>query len=337
MFHDSPQIWYFLAGGSLALAVVWALIFMRRRRRRSTPPGAPLTLALEKTHRHFMARWSERIAGAGAIDESTLAELEEILLGADVGVSTTQKLLRGLREEMAQRGARDIGHLKEYLGDQILKILGSFPEGSRNSARPRVLMVVGVNGVGKTTSIAKLAHRYHKHGEKILLAAADTFRAGAVHQLQVWGERVGVATLAPQAGADPAAVAFDAVKAGQARGLDTVIIDTAGRLHTKVNLMEELKKVKRVLDKAMTGAPHELWLVVDATQGQNALQQARQFHEALGLTGLILSKLDSSSKGGILVAIAEEIKVPIVFVGVGEKLQDLQAFDAREYVQALLA
>jgi fused signal recognition particle receptor len=198
-------------------------------------------------------------------------------------------------------------------------------------------MMVGVNGVGKTTTIGKLAARFQREGKGVMLAAADTFRAGAMEQLKVWAARVGASFLAQQEGADPAAVAFDAVQSAASKGLDAVIVDTAGRLHTKTNLMEELKKVQRVIGKAMPGAPHEVWLVVDATQGQNALLQAREFHQALGLTGIVLSKLDGTAKGGIVVAISDELELPIRYVGVGERLEDLQPFFPQDFVNALLA
>jgi fused signal recognition particle receptor len=301
------------------------------------PVERPLTLGLEKTRRYLLQRLDQLIKGGEQITEASLAQLEELLIGADVGVAATQKLLTGLRQDMASTGHREIQLLKEYLGNEILKILEGAPRREGPPNETQVLMIVGVNGVGKTTSIGKIAHHLRQKGHQVLLAAADTFRAGAVDQLKVWGERVGVNILAQQEGSDPAAVAFDAVAAGQARGMDRVLIDTAGRLHTKVNLMEELKKVKRVIAKALPGAPHEIWLVIDATQGQNALQQARQFHEALSLTGIVLTKLDGTAKGGIAVAIADALAVPICYVGIGEKLEDLKPFDAREFVDALLS
>ncbi|MCE9626079.1 MAG: signal recognition particle-docking protein FtsY [Deltaproteobacteria bacterium] len=295
-----------------------------------------MTMGLEKTHDQLKIRLGELIRLNRDIDEGVYGHLEEVLLGADVGVKTTQKLLRYLREEVTSTGRKDIHLLKGYLRNEILKILNAHPTESLIPKKTHVLMIVGVNGVGKTTTIGKLASLYRNNDETVLLAAADTFRAGAVDQLKVWSTRVGAHTLAQKDGADPAAVAYDAVKAGVARDFNRVIIDTAGRLHTKINLMEELKKVRRVIDKALPGAPHEIILVVDATQGQNALHQAREFHQALGLTGIILTKLDGTAKGGIVVGILDEIGVPIRYVGLGERLEDLKPFFATEFVDALL-
>ncbi|HKY63378.1 MAG TPA: signal recognition particle-docking protein FtsY [bacterium] len=334
----STEQWIYIAAGiGVLLIVLFLLVFLRQKRQKKALSGT-LTLGLEKTHDHFQVRLSELIRLSHNIDEKVYSQLEELLLGADVGVKTTQKLLRYLREDVTASGRKDIHLLKMYLRTEILKILNAHPtESLLPPKKPHVMMMVGVNGVGKTTSIGKLASLFKKNGEQVLLAAADTFRAGAVDQLKAWAGRVGVNTLAQKEGADPAAVGYDAVKAASARGMDRVIIDTAGRLHTKVNLMEELKKVRRVLDKAMAGAPHEVILVVDATQGQNALNQAREFHQALGLTGLILTKLDGTAKGGIVVGILDEIGVPIRYVGVGERLEDLKPFFATEFVDALLA
>jgi fused signal recognition particle receptor len=334
---NSEQYLYIGIGAGVFLLALLILLLWRRKKQKSALSGT-LTLGLEKTHDQFQFGLGELIRLSRNIDESVYAQLEEVLLGADVGVKTTQKLLRFLREDVTASGRKDINLLKMYLRTEILKILNAHPaESLLPSKKPHVMMVVGVNGVGKTTSIGKLASLFKKKGEKVLLAAADTFRAGAVDQLKAWASRVGVNTLAQKEGADPAAVGYDAVKAAAAREMDRVIIDTAGRLHTKINLMEELKKVRRVLDKAMAGAPHEVILVVDATQGQNALNQAREFHQALGLTGIILTKLDGTAKGGIVVGIIDEIGVPIRYVGVGERLEDLKPFFATEFVDALLA
>ncbi len=296
-----------------------------------------MTLGMEKTHDQFMGRLKELVKTSTSIDDAVCAQLEELLLTADVGVKTTQKLLRQLREDITASGRKDIQLLKEYLATEILKILQAHPPRDLPEVKPIVIMMVGVNGVGKTTTIGKLAFRLKREGRGVMLGAADTFRAGAISQLKAWGDRVGVPTHAQQEGADPAAVAFDAVGSAQSKGLDRVIIDTAGRLHTKANLMEELKKVHRVIDKAMAGAPHEVWLIVDATQGQNALVQAREFHQALGLTGIILTKLDGTAKGGIVVGIIDELGVPIRYVGVGERIEDLQPFFPQDFVNALLA
>ncbi|MCP5468704.1 MAG: signal recognition particle-docking protein FtsY [Deltaproteobacteria bacterium] len=337
MLENIPG-WAYISAGA-ALVLILFFVFRRKKQKTSQKSSQPkpLTLGLEKTRRLFSARLAEIFSGHRTVDEESLAALEELLISADVGVNATQKLLNQLREDLGKSSESNIHLLKEYLSKEILKILHITEEDLEPAQKPHVLMFVGINGVGKTTSIGKLAHRYSHEGNKILLAAADTFRAGAVDQLKRWGERVGIETLAQQEGADPASVAFDAVKAAQARDIDCVIIDTAGRLHTKVNLMEELKKIKRVLNKAMEGAPHEVFLVIDATQGQNAVHQARQFHEAVGLTGIILTKLDSTSKGGIVISIVDELKVPIAYIGVGEALEDLRPFDAREFVDALLA
>jgi fused signal recognition particle receptor len=324
--------------GAVALLVFLLLLFLIRRRWRSKGAAAStMTLGLEKTRHSLKVHLSELIRSSQDIDERIYAQLEEVLLGADVGVKTTQKLLRYLREDVTASGRKDIHLLKEYLRTEILKILNAKATVSLLPKRPQVVLMVGVNGVGKTTSIGKLAHLYRKQEKEVLLAAADTFRAGAVDQLKVWAQRVEAHTLSQKEGADPAAVAYDAVKTAVAKNIDFVIIDTAGRLHTKINLMEELKKIRRVIDKAMPGAPHDIFLVVDATQGQNALNQARDFHQALGLTGIILTKLDGTAKGGIVVGIIDEIGVPIRYVGVGERLEDLQPFFAKEFVDALLS
>ncbi|MBL7685028.1 MAG: signal recognition particle-docking protein FtsY, partial [Deltaproteobacteria bacterium] len=271
------------------------------------------------------------------IDEELLSKLEEILLSADVGVKTAQKLLKSLYENVTQSGKQDIRLLKHYLKQELVKIL-SYEEGpGQRIDAPEVIMVVGINGVGKTTTVGKLAKKFRSRGQKVLLACGDTFRAGAISQLKVWAERVGAHVLSQTEGGDPAAVAYDAVKAASARGMDVVMIDTAGRLHTKVNLMEEMKKIRRVVDKAKPGAPHEIFLVVDATTGQNALVQAREFHETLGLTGIILTKLDGTAKGGIVVAIRDELRIPIRYIGIGERIDDLREFDPKEFVDALLA
>jgi len=327
---------YLYIGIALVLIAILALIYWRRRRR-SRSGVSPMTLGLEKTHDQFMGRLKELVSSATRIDDAVCSQLEELLLTADVGVKTTQKLLRQLREDITSSGRNDIQLLKSYLSQEILKILQAASGQPTPEVKPLVVMMVGVNGVGKTTTIGKLAFLLKRQGKEVLLAAADTFRAGAINQLKAWGERVGITTLAQQEGADPAAVCFDAVQSALSKHADCVLIDTAGRLHTKANLMEELKKVHRVIAKAMPGAPHEVWLVVDATQGQNALMQAREFHQALGLTGIILTKLDGTAKGGIVVAISDEIGVPIRYVGVGERLEDLQPFFAQDFVDALLA
>ncbi len=277
----------------------------------------------------------DRITLGKKIDDEVLDELEEVLVTADLGVKTTLELIDGLRERVRRKELADAAALKEALRQGVLEILEQVPPPQGGDERPRVILVVGVNGVGKTTTIGKLAHHFQSQGRKVLLAAGDTFRAAAGEQLEVWAQRVGAELVRQKHGADPSAVAYDAVEAALGRGCDMVIIDTAGRLHTKVNLMEELKKIHRVVGKRLPGAPHEVILVLDATTGQNALSQAKLFNQAVPLTGVILTKLDGTAKGGIVVAIAAELKLPILFVGLGEGMEDLRPFDAKEFAAAI--
>jgi len=275
----------------------------------------------------------------GKIDDTVLDELEMRLIGADVGIETTEKILDGLRSQVARK---ELGNLEALLGalrQALLAIVGPVARPLKIDAshRPYVILVVGVNGSGKTTTIGKLARRLTAEGRKVVLAAGDTFRAAAIEQLQVWGDRNQVPVIAQVAGADPAAVIFDALQSAQARGADVLVADTAGRLHTQSNLMDELKKVKRVLGRLDATAPHEVLLVLDASQGQNALTQAQQFHQALGVTGLVLTKLDGTAKGGIVFAIADHLGIPLRFVGVGETAEDFGVFDAETFVDAVLA
>ncbi|MBI5521070.1 MAG: signal recognition particle-docking protein FtsY [Desulfarculus sp.] len=277
----------------------------------------------------------DRLTLGRKIDEELLDELEEVLVTADLGVKTSLELIEGLRGQVRRQELSDAEALKAALRAGMERVLTSVaPVPSRHNA-PHVIMVVGVNGVGKTTTIGKLANYFGQQGRKVLLGASDTFRAAAAEQLEIWAERVGCPIVRQKHGADPSAVAYDAVEAAQNRGRDLVIIDTAGRLHTKVNLMEELKKIHRVLNKRLEGAPHEVLLVLDATTGQNALSQAKLFHEAVPLTGLVLTKLDGTAKGGVVVAIAEAMRLPICFVGVGEGLEDLRPFDPQEFAAAI--
>jgi len=270
-----------------------------------------------------------------AVDKEVWGELEELLISADVGVSTTEKLI-GTIKQRAEEEKLDGSQVGAALKEEMVRILNVPPgEKSGGVEPPEVYLVVGVNGSGKTTSIAKLAYLLKKEGKNVLLAAADTFRAAAIDQLKKHGERVGVDVVAHQPGADPGAVAYDALQAAKSRGVDVVIIDTAGRLHTKYNLMEELKKVRRVAAKLDPAAPHEVLLVLDATTGQNGLTQARHFTEAVGVTGIFLAKLDGTAKGGIVLAICDELKVPIRLIGVGEGLEDMVDFDAEAFVEAL--
>jgi fused signal recognition particle receptor len=275
----------------------------------------------------------------GKIDEAVLDELEMRLIGADVGIETTEKILSGLRDKVARKELGNLDALLAALRQALLDIVGpvSRPLVVDESQRPYVILVVGVNGSGKTTTIGKLARLFTADGRKVVLAAGDTFRAAAIEQLQIWGDRNGVPVIAQAAGADPAAVIFDALQSAQARGADVLIADTAGRLHTQSNLMEELKKVKRVLGRLDASAPHEVLLVLDAGQGQNALTQAQQFHQALGVTGLVLTKLDGTAKGGIVLAIADHLGIPLRFVGLGETAEDFGVFDAATFVDAVLA
>jgi len=275
----------------------------------------------------------------GKIDEQVLDELEMRLIGADVGIETTEKILAGLRGKVARKELGNLDALLAALRQALLDIVApvSQPLVVDESRRPYVILVVGVNGSGKTTTIGKLARLFTAEDRKVVLAAGDTFRAAAIEQLQVWGDRNGVPVIAQAAGADPAAVIYDALQSAQARGADVLIADTAGRLHTQSNLMDELRKVKRVLGRLDPSAPHEVLLVLDAGQGQNALTQAQQFNQALGVTGLVLTKLDGTAKGGIVLAIADHLGIPLRFVGLGETAEDFGVFDAGTFVDAVLA
>jgi len=291
---------------------------------------------LTKTRQGFASRIEQLIKGSAYISDETSEELENILIGADVGVTTSLKLIDNLKAALkTSQGGPPINLLKA----EMVRILGedkTLPFDGLPT-KPYVIMVVGVNGTGKTTTIGKLASSYKAAGKKVLLAAADTFRAAAIEQLSVWADRSKAGIVKGQSGADSAAVAFDAVQAALSRGDDVVIIDTAGRLHTKVNLMEELKKVKRVVGKGLAGAPHEVLLVVDATTGQNAINQARQFNEAVGVNGIVLTKLDGTAKGGIVLAVRDTLGIPIKLIGIGEGLEDLRDFRAYDFVEALFA
>ncbi len=283
---------------------------------------------LEKTRKGFVEKVSDLIIRRKKIDEEFYEELEEILIGADVGVNTVMTLVEDLRAE-----------LKPILSRKLMELLRGDDDNSlkENPNGITVILFVGVNGVGKTTTIGKLAHRYKQEGKKVLLAAGDTFRAGAIEQLEVWGQRAGVDVIKQQAGSDPAAVMYDAVQAAKQRNVDILICDTAGRLQNKSNLMEELNKIFRVIQREIPSAPHEVLMVLDATTGQNALTQAKLFGEKSGVTGLVLTKLDGTAKGGIVVAIRQEMNLPVKFVGLGEKMEDLQPFDSQQFVHALFA
>ncbi|WP_394708554.1 signal recognition particle-docking protein FtsY [uncultured Desulfuromusa sp.] len=291
---------------------------------------------LSKTQSSLVGRVDSLLRGRTAIDADLIEELEEILITADLGMQTTQQLIESLETSRTKGELASPDQVRQLLMDELAKIL-SFDSKPLDvsSASPFVIMVVGVNGVGKTTTVGKLAHQFVQEGKKVVLGAGDTFRAAAAEQLQIWGERADVEVVSHAEGADPSAVAFDAAKAAVARKADILLLDTAGRLHTKVNLMEELKKIRRVLDREIPGAPHEVLLVLDATTGQNALTQAKLFNEAVDLDGIALTKLDGTAKGGIVVAIAAELQVPVRFVGIGEQLDDLRPFDAEMFVSVL--
>lgn len=294
---------------------------------------------LAKTREGMVQKIREVIRRRPKLDGETLEEIEEILIQADVGVDPTLRIIDQLREriESGEPVEDPETAVQEFLEEEIRKILQ--PEESSApraiTTKPHVILVVGVNGAGKTTTIGKMAHNFRREGKKVVLAAGDTFRAAAIDQLAIWAERAGADIVRHQPGADAASIAFDAIRAAQARDADIVLIDTAGRLHTKVNLMEEVKKIRRVIDKAMPGAPHETLLVLDATTGQNAVTQAKHFHNTVELSGLVLAKLDGTAKGGVVIAIADELDLPVRFVGLGEGLDDLDDFDPDSFVKAL--
>lgn len=295
-----------------------------------------LKRGLSKTREGFVRRVDKLVLGKKKIDDALLEELEEILITSDIGVQTTFKLIENMRERIKRKELDDPDILKESLQREIMRILLAQESPLEvTDSRPFVILVVGVNGVGKTTTIAKMANDFKKEGKSVLLAAADTFRAAAIEQLEIWGERAGCKVIKHQSGSDPSAVVFDSVKAAQARGIDVLIIDTAGRLHTKVNLMEELKKIRRIVGRELPGAPHEVLLVLDATIGQNAISQAKLFKEATNITGIALTKLDGTAKGGVIVGISDELGIPLRYIGVGEKIDDLKVFNARDFVEAI--
>ena len=293
---------------------------------------------LSKTRNSIAGRLDRIVLGKKEITGELLEELEEILFTSDLGVETTQALIDIVEEKVARKALRDPEKLKMTLRDQILEFLKVPPAERRvpEPGQPLVIMVVGVNGVGKTTTIGKAAALFKKEGKKVMLVAADTFRAAAIEQLEIWSQRVGTEFVKQKPGADPSAVVFDALEAALSRDIDVVLIDTAGRLHTKKNLMDELQKVYRVAGKKLPGAPHETWLVLDATTGQNAISQAQMFNEALGITDIVLTKLDGTAKGGIVVGISHQLRLPVRYIGIGEKIEDLRPFDPDEFVQAIL-
>ena len=308
------------------------------------PPSAPpragrdvagLRKGLSATRGGFIARLTELFQGKKEIDPAILEQVEEVMLASDVGPKTTQAILGRLRESLAKNELKDTDAVWAALRSEATRILGIGGGAIRASSKPTVVLMVGVNGVGKTTTIGKLATRYNAAGKKVVLAAGDTFRAAAVQQLEVWGRRVGAEVVRGKEGADPGAVAFDATTKAREGAADLLLVDTAGRLHTKTPLMDEIKKVRKTIAKAMDGAPHETLLVLDATTGQNALTQAAMFKEALDLTGIVLTKLDGTAKGGIVLGICDELGVPVRYIGLGERAEDLREFDAEDFVEAL--
>ncbi|MCH1623812.1 signal recognition particle-docking protein FtsY [Fredinandcohnia quinoae] len=296
---------------------------------------------LMKTRSSFSERVNDLVARYRKVDEDFFEELEEILIAADVGVSTVMELIDELKTEVKKRNIQDTKEVQAVISEKLVEIYNGGEE-QKNTLNIQesgltIILVVGVNGVGKTTSIGKIANKLNNEGKSVLLAAGDTFRAGAIQQLEVWGERVGVEVIKQSEGSDPAAVMYDAVQAAKSRNVDVLLCDTAGRLQNKVNLMKELEKVKRVIERELPGAPHEVLLVLDATTGQNALTQAKTFSDATNVTGIVLTKLDGTAKGGIVLAIRNELNIPVKFVGLGEKVDDLQEFNAEQYVYGLFA
>ena len=300
-----------------------------------------LDQGLQKTNESFFGKLGKALVGKSTVDEEVLDNLEEILVSSDVGVNTTLKIIERIQQRVAREKYLGASELDRILKEEIASLLAEnqsedqtdfhLPEGKK----PYVIMVVGVNGVGKTTTIGKLSAQFKKTGKNVLLGAADTFRAAAVDQLILWGERVGVPVVSKGMNTDPSAVAFEATREGLNQGADVVIIDTAGRLHTKVNLMEELSKIKRVIQKVIPDAPHEVLLVLDGSTGQNAVIQAREFTKATEVTALAITKLDGTAKGGVVIGISDEFKIPVKYIGVGEKVDDLQVFNKAEFVDSL--
>jgi len=306
-------------------------------RPQSAPSGfmASLKRGLAKTRDFLNTDIEDLFKGKNSVDDDMLEEIEELLITSDLGVQTVMDLMTTINRKAP--GIESSAALKQLIKQEILKLLESAapPSSPVAGKTPQIVMVVGVNGVGKTTTIGKLAAKSVQDGQRVLIAAADTFRAAAVEQLAIWAERSGADFVRHKDNADPAAVAYDSVEAALSRGIDRVYIDTAGRLHTKVNLMEELKKIQRTIAKKMPDAPHEILLVLDATTGQNAISQAKMFHEAIGITGLILTKLDGTAKGGIVISICRQLKLPLLYIGVGESIEDLQPFNPAHFVDAL--
>lgn len=295
---------------------------------------------LTKTRDSFVGKMNDLVKNYRSVDEEFFEELEELLISADVGVTTVMDLIDELKDVARTKNIKNSEELQPVISEKLAELLQKSEEDSKVNVQENgmtVILFVGVNGVGKTTTIGKLANKFKQQGKSVLLAAGDTFRAGAIEQLEVWGERVGVDVIKQQAGSDPAAVMFDAVQAAKSRGVDVLLCDTAGRLQNKVNLMNELEKVKRVIEREIPGAPHEVLLVLDATTGQNAMSQAKTFGKSTDVSGIVLTKLDGTAKGGIVLAIRHELDIPVKYVGLGEKVDDLQEFDAEQFVYGLFS
>ncbi len=303
-----------------------------------------LDQGLEKTKQSFLDKIKRAVLGKSSVDDEVLDNLEEILITSDVGVETTLKIIKRIQERIAKDKVLNTDEIQRILKEEIISLLAENPLKEFSSeqtdipdSKPYVIMVVGVNGVGKTTSIGKLAYQFKKAGKKVVLGASDTFRAAAVDQLIIWAERVGVPIVQQGMNADPASVAFDTLQSAKSQGADVVIIDTAGRLHNKINLMNELSKIKSVMGKVVPGAPHEILLVIDGSTGQNAFEQAKQFSQATEINALAVTKLDGTAKGGVVIGISDQMNIPVKYIGVGEKMEDLQLFDRNLFVESLFS
>jgi fused signal recognition particle receptor len=302
-----------------------------------------LNRGLEKTKESVFTKLSRAIVGKSRVDDDVLDNLEEVLVSSDVGVATTLRIIERIEQRVARDKYMNTSELNKILKEEIIALLEENNASSETAfsedieSAPHVIMIVGVNGSGKTTTIAKLAYKYKQAGKKVLLGAADTFRAAAIDQLQIWGDRIGVTVVKQKMGSDPASVAFDSVKSAVAGGYDVAIIDTAGRLHNKINLMTELSKIKKVMEKVKPGTPHEVILVLDGSTGQNAFEQAKQFTAATDVTALAITKLDGTAKGGVVIGISDQFKIPVKYIGIGEKMEDLQVFNRTEFVDSLFS
>ena len=294
-----------------------------------------LKAGLTKTREKFIDKIDEILHGSTKIDDELIDELEETLITSDVGMATTEKLIAGLRKGVRRAEINSPADVKNFLSNQIREILTEEESNSADLTPPHVILMIGVNGAGKTTTIGKLAAYYSAQGKSVMMAAADTFRAGAIDQLEIWAQRTGAAFVKHSEGSNPSSVALDAARSAVAQNIDVLLVDTAGRLQNKFNLMEELKKINRILGKGIHGAPHEVLLVLDATTGQNALRQAELFSQTAGITGIVLTKLDGTAKGGMIIGIKEQLNIPVKWVGVGERLDDLRPFNAKEFADAL--